>query len=185
MSPATISTSTIELRRTSNNVLVTATVTYNATSRTATLTPTAVLVSSTGYTIRVLGGATDPRVKDLAGNALATTFSSSFTTGTASDTTAPTVSSVNPANGAAGVATNATVAVTFNEPMNPSTSSSSTIVLRRTTDNTPIPSRVSYNTSTRVASLTPASALAASTNYTVQVLGGATDPRVKNLAGLP
>src|SRR5205823_300369 len=43
--------------------------------------PTANLANSTTYTAILKGGATDPRIKDLAGNALAANFSWSFTTG--------------------------------------------------------------------------------------------------------
>jgi hypothetical protein len=77
--PATISTITFELRD-SSNALVSASVTYNATTRTATLTPSASLAFSTTYTASVKGGSTDPRVKDVAGNALAANVTWSFTT---------------------------------------------------------------------------------------------------------
>jgi hypothetical protein len=62
---------------------VTATVTYNAATQVATLTPNAALAASTAYMATLKGGTTDPRVKDLAGNALAANVSWSFTTGAA------------------------------------------------------------------------------------------------------
>ncbi|NWF61074.1 MAG: DUF4082 domain-containing protein [Fischerella sp.] len=77
MDAATINTSTFELRDGSNN-LVTATVTYDAASSTATLTPSSPLATSTTYTATVKGGTNG--VKDLAGNALAQNNSWSFTT---------------------------------------------------------------------------------------------------------
>ena len=49
---------------------------------TATLDPTADLAPATTYTATVRGGATDPRVKDAAGNALAANVVWSFTTAT-------------------------------------------------------------------------------------------------------
>ena len=79
MDPATINTNSIELRD-SGNALVAAAVTYSAATRVVTLSPTPTLGSVTTYTVNVKGGATDPRVKDLAGNALASTRSWSFTT---------------------------------------------------------------------------------------------------------
>ena len=88
MDPATIDGTTIELRDSGNN-LVAATVTYNATNQRATLTPTAALAYGTGYTALVRGGATDPRVKDLAGNALANDVIWSFTTEFAPGTNCP------------------------------------------------------------------------------------------------
>ena len=90
MDPATISSSTtgsegggssfgtFELHDSSNN-LVTATVTYDATSHVATLRPNAALALSTLYTALVKGGTVDPRVKDLAGNAMTANYTWSFT----------------------------------------------------------------------------------------------------------
>jgi hypothetical protein len=79
MSAASISASSFELRTPSGSV-VSAAVTYNATSRTATLFPQTSLGYSTTYTAVVKGGAVDPRVKDAAGNALAANATWTFTT---------------------------------------------------------------------------------------------------------
>jgi YD repeat-containing protein len=79
MNPATVNGSTVELRDPSN-ALVSATVSYNAASFTATLDPTASLLAGITYTARVRGGGTDPRVKDVAGNALAADVTWTFTT---------------------------------------------------------------------------------------------------------
>lgn len=79
MNASTISGSTIQLRNAANQ-LVPAAVTYNATTRTATLDPTANLaVANTYYYARVIGGAAG--VKDSSGNAMSTDFNFSFTTG--------------------------------------------------------------------------------------------------------
>ncbi|MCX7592607.1 MAG: DUF4082 domain-containing protein [Fischerella sp.] len=77
MDAATINTNTFELRDGSNNP-VTATVSYDAASRTASLTPSNPLATSTTYTATVKGGANG--VKDLAGNALGANYTWSFTT---------------------------------------------------------------------------------------------------------
>jgi hypothetical protein len=79
MDATTISGSTIELRD-AGNLLVSAAVTYNAGNNTATLTPTVPLLPSLTYTATVKGGATDPRVKDVAGNALSASVTWSFST---------------------------------------------------------------------------------------------------------
>jgi RHS repeat-associated protein len=79
MNAATVNGSTVELRDPSN-ALVSATVSYNAASLTATLDPTASLAAGVTYTARVRGGGTDPRVKDVAGNALAADVTWTFTT---------------------------------------------------------------------------------------------------------
>jgi hypothetical protein len=78
---STVSGSTFELR-TAGNVLVPATVTFNASTRVATLVPTSSLTASSVYNVTIRGGATDPRIKDAAGNALAANATWSFTTGT-------------------------------------------------------------------------------------------------------
>ncbi|MDF2388987.1 DUF4082 domain-containing protein, partial [Nostoc ellipsosporum NOK] len=79
MDSATINSNTFELRD-SSNTPVAATINYNTANRTVTLTPTSPLANSTAYTVTVKGGGSDPRVKDLAGNALAANFTRSFTT---------------------------------------------------------------------------------------------------------
>jgi hypothetical protein len=85
MDPATITTSTILLQDPSHNT-VAATVTYNASTYTATLQPSSALVANTTYTATVLGGTTGSVVKDLADNPMATNYSWSFTTGTTNTT---------------------------------------------------------------------------------------------------
>jgi hypothetical protein len=87
------------------------------------------------------------------------------------DTTAPTVSSTNPVNGATGVAV---ITATFNEAMTASTITSSTFTTTGP-GATVVPGTVSYNSSTSTATFTPNSALSASTAYTATVTTGAKD----------
>jgi PKD repeat protein len=94
LDPTTVSASTVQLLGPSG-AAVAATVSYNATTFTATLTPSAALGYSTAYTVLVHGGTMAPVVKDTAGNALAANFSSTFTT--ASQTAGPPVASAGPA----------------------------------------------------------------------------------------
>jgi methionine-rich copper-binding protein CopC len=178
MIAATVGSSTIELRDPSN-ALVSATVYYNEDVRIATLVPTAPLTIGTTYTARVRGGSADPRVKDVAGNALAADVTWSFTT---ADTTPPTVTSVSPTSGATNVAINANVTVTFSEAMNASTVGTSTIELRNSS-NVLVAATVSYNPATFTATLDPNASLEAGMTYTARVRGGGTDPRVKDVAG--
>lgn len=77
MTNASISSGSIELRDASST-LVNATISYNAATRTATLTPAASLVNATVYTVIVKSGAGG--VKDAAGNALAGDYIAYFTT---------------------------------------------------------------------------------------------------------
>lgn len=64
--------------RTSTNALVSATVSYNAATNTATLTPSSTLAAGATYTGRLKSGGTG--IKDAAGNALAVDYVWSFTT---------------------------------------------------------------------------------------------------------
>jgi hypothetical protein len=73
----TVTGSTFSLKN-STNVAVPATVSYNATTKTAALNPSASLLPGT-YTATIRGGTTTPMVKDLAGNRLAAHKTWSFT----------------------------------------------------------------------------------------------------------
>jgi hypothetical protein len=75
MDPATINATNIKLAVTAGSVAVAGTVSYNAATHVATFTPSSPLLPSTNYTATVTTG-----VKDLAGNALASSFGFSFTT---------------------------------------------------------------------------------------------------------
>ena len=90
---------------------------------------------------------------------MAATKTWSFTTGTAADNTAPTVSSTIPADTATGVALNANVTATFSEAMDPSTITTTTFTLKQGA--TPVSGVVSYVGTS--ATFNPAANLAAST----------------------
>ena len=77
MKATTITSNTFELRD-AGNVVLPATVTYNATTNTATLTPQNALAYGATYTVTVEGGAGG--VTDVAGNTLAADVSWSYTT---------------------------------------------------------------------------------------------------------
>ena len=98
------------------------------------------------------------------------------------DTTPPTVVSRSPAQGATAVALNAPVAVGFSEPIDATTVNAATLEIRDPS-NALVPVGVTYSAVGNVATITPSAPLSGSTTYTVVVRGGATDPRVKDLAG--
>jgi hypothetical protein len=77
MDPATIDSATFELRD-DGNTLVPAAVTYESSTNTATLDPSAPLAAETTYAATVLGGSGG--MTDVAGNPLADDYSWSFTT---------------------------------------------------------------------------------------------------------
>lgn len=175
LDPATIG-SNFELRG-PGSTLVNANISYNSTTNTATLTPSAALAANTTYTATVKGGATG--VKDQSGNNLAANVSWSFTTNTP-DTTLPTVTAITPANNATGVSTSPTVRVTFSEAMSAATINTINFELRNSS-NSVVSATVTYDAATNTATLTPSSPLAVSNVYTATVRGGSTG--VKDLAG--
>jgi ATP-dependent Clp protease adapter protein ClpS len=177
MDAATISGSTVTLKVSANGAAVAGTVTYNAGTNTATFTPSSALAYSTGYTLTVSTGA-----KDLAGNSLATAFTSSFTTTTAPDTTPPTVTSTVPANDATNIAITSVVTVTFSEPMDPSSINGSTITLKVTSSGAPVSGSVTYNGANNTATFTPSASLSYSTGYTLTVSTGVKDAAGNALA---
>ena len=134
--------------------------------------------SSGTFTIRT-------RAVDDSGNLEAPGAGITVTAGTVPDTTAPTVSAVSPANNATGVARTVSPSVTFSEAIDPSTINSTTFELRNASTNALVFAVVSYDAATRRATLNPSGNLAAGTRFTATVRGGATDPRVKDLAGNP
>ena len=78
MDSATLTSTTFTLTKQGSATPVTATVAYDASTRTATLTPQAVLLAGTVYNARVVSGASG--VKDLAGNGILADATWAFTT---------------------------------------------------------------------------------------------------------
>jgi Bacterial Ig-like domain/Calcineurin-like phosphoesterase len=99
------------------------------------------------------------------------------------DTTAPTVTTVSPADGATRVPFGTSVTATFSEAMDPATLTTSTFILVKEGTTTPISATVNYDATTKQATLKPTKRLAASTKYTATVKGGAGG--TKDLAGNP
>ena len=120
MDTGTITTTTFTL--TQAGVAVSGTVTYSGV--TAVFTPTSNLAPNKPFMATITTGA-----EDLAGNALASNYVWTFTTAAAPDTTAPVVTSTDPANNAIGVAISKKVTATFNEAMDPLTLKTTTFTL--------------------------------------------------------
>ena len=126
----------------------------------ATFTPTGGLAANTTYTATITTGA-----EDLAGNALASDYVWTFTTGAAPDITAPTVSLTAPADGETGVLTNKKITATFSEAMDPLTISTATFTTL--SGATAVSGTVVYSGVTAV--FTPDSDLAYDTTYTATI----------------
>ncbi len=133
-------------------------------NRRATFTSAAALLGNAEHAVVV---STD--VTDLVGNPLDNPASFAFRTGTAGDVVRPTVTVVEPANGATGVATDALVQVSFSEAVNPLTVTPSTFRLLHNATFTAIPGTVQVAANGRSATYTPAGGLLASTQYRVDV----------------
>jgi hypothetical protein len=177
MTVSTINNTTITIM--DGSVTVAASVAYNAATNTATLTPSSALSNSKSYSLVVRSGASG--VKDAAGNALAANVTASFTTvAPAADTTPPTVTAMNPTNGATSVAISVKPTVTFSEAMNAATITTSTVFLRNASG-VAVAGTVAYNAATNTATITPTASLSNSTNYTIVVKGGASG--VEDAAG--
>ncbi|HUQ17991.1 MAG TPA: Ig-like domain-containing protein [Gemmatimonadaceae bacterium] len=177
MDPATVS-GAITVRNTNTSAPVAGTVAYIAGSTVATFTPTVALANGTSYTVTVATTA-----KDVAGNPLAAQVVSTFTTAPAPDTTAPTVLSTNPADGASSVATSTLVTATFSEAMDASTIlAAGTFTLKKTVGGAAVPGTVTYNSGTNTATFTPTAPLSANTGYTATITTAAKDLAGNQLA---
>jgi hypothetical protein len=172
ISAASVTGTTFALRDGGGNTIAAS---VSASGSSATLQPSAALQPGATYTATLLSGASG--IKDLAGNALASDFSWSFTT-VPPDTTPPTVTAVTPANGATNVSLGTSVSATFSEPISAASVTGTTFVLRDGGGNT-IAASVSASGST--ATLQPSAPLASSTTYTATLLSGASG--IKDLAG--
>ncbi|MGN6594161.1 MAG: Ig-like domain-containing protein, partial [Terriglobales bacterium] len=103
-------------------------------------------------------------VYDAAGNS--SSFGYSFSTNAGADTTAPSVVSATPPNGATGVPLNAVVQLQLSQPLDPTTVTSNAITLSPAVTGT-----TSLNGSGTLLIFTPSGGLAASTTYTVTTNG--------------
>lgn len=152
---------------------IAATVTYNATTRTATLDPAANLAADATYTATLVGGTS--AIRDTVGTPLATS-SWTFTTGPA-----PTLTSYTPGSNALLVRRNSNVSATFSEAIQGA--GTTTFTLRNASTGAAVAASVYRNGTTNQWILDPQEPLAAKTRYTVTLTGGAAG--IRDLAGNP
>jgi hypothetical protein len=129
------------------------------------------LLAGTVYTLDL--GA----VRDLAGNALVPR-TTTFTTGTGVDLTAPTIVGFVPANNAIGIPTSTTVQVQFSERINPVSVTASTFGFRVSNTGVAVAGAFTVASDSLSVTFTPTAPLAVATRYTSSISG------VTNLAGL-
>ncbi len=96
------------------------------------------------------------------------------------DTTAPTVGSVSPADGATGVSPTSNVTATFSEAMNASTLSGQSLTLSK--DGSSVSAQVSYDQNSRTATLDPAGDLQAGATYDAKITTSVKDSAGNALA---
>jgi hypothetical protein len=178
MDATTVSGLTIELR-TASSALVQATVSYNSATFTATLSPDAPLATKFTYTVRVRGGGSDPRVKDLAGNALAADVTWTFTT-------APPplkVFATYPSDTSTGTPTGVAPIAFFTKPLDPKTVNATTVLL---TDGAgaSVPFNLFYDKNFFTLRLVPAALLQPEQKFTVTLKGGSASPHIIDTDGL-
>jgi hypothetical protein len=93
-----------------------------------------------------------------------------FTAGTATDTVAPTITTVAPPNSAINIGTNASVAVDFNKAINPVSVTGSSIQLSGGSV-TEAPSSISFTTDYKRTIITPQAPLPSSTSMAIAISG--------------
>ena len=145
------------------------TVSYNPATRTAALDPGSNLTDSTVYTAVITTA-----VEDVADESLPEDFSWTFTTGTGTDATAPTVTSTSPADGVSDVRRNTKVTVVFNEAIDPDTVTSASISLHDDTASETVAGTLRYTNPSTVV-LSPGTNMAANSDHTLTLSTAITD----------
>jgi hypothetical protein len=171
MNSSSISDQTFTLKKQGSLSNLGATVSYDPTTKKATLDPSTDLTPSTTYTATITTG-----VKDSAGNTLAQVRSWTFTTGIVR----PTVVSYAPTGSPPpGLSTNVTA--TFSTAMDPNTITTNTFTLTRVGSSVPLAAHVTYDSASKTATLDPDVNLSDSTSYTAVTKSGSDG--VKDLQG--
>ncbi|MCU1658598.1 MAG: hypothetical protein JWO57_3254 [Pseudonocardiales bacterium] len=155
---------------------VTSKVVYNATTHVATLTPDTALIADKTYTLTVSAA-----IKDIAGNPI-TAKTWNFISGPR-----PTVTARTPAVNGVNVARTANCTATFSEAVAglPTTAAATgNFTIKQTATGAAFASMVSYNATTRVATLNPTGTLLANTRYTISLTTGIKDTAGNTLTAL-
>ncbi len=159
MNPLTITAANFMVK---NGLLaVPGVVTYDELINTATFTPSTPLLSNTVYTSTITTG-----TKNTLGNPLLGNYTWNFTT---INTTPPAVILTDPLNTATGIAMNKTITAIFNIPLDATTISNTTFLVKNNL-NVPVAGAVTYTGTT--ASFNPTNPLDMNTVYTATLTTG-------------
>jgi hypothetical protein len=171
INPVTVTPTSVYIstNATNNTGIVTASVTPIDGNTGVRITPASNLAAGTAYYLHVTTAVTDAAGQ----NTVATQFNgtNSFTTVAATESTAPTVQSQSPANGATSQAVTVSPTVTFSEAMDANTINTNTVQLRALTGDAIVSSVVRYDTSSYTATIDPVASLSNGTSYYVWVSG--------------
>ena len=170
MNPTSIDGSTFTVTAASG--IVTGQVTYDAASDTAIFTPANSLAVSTAYTATITTGA-----HDMYGNALASNFVWTFTTGAVACLPPAPPVSVSPPNASVGVCPNTVIAATFPQAMDPTTITTATFTVAPG-----VTGIVTHDVTNKIFTFTPSANLGLSKLYTAMITTGAKDPNGNALA---
>jgi YD repeat-containing protein len=172
MNPLTINSSAVTI--TNNGVSVSGNITLNEQNSVATFSPGSSFLPNSVVNVTL-----SHKVTDLAGNPIVgssgpgTDFMSSFSTANAADSLPPQVLSINPPNGGTGIDINATISVTFSEPVNPITVNNASFVV--SVAGTPYTGLISFSGQNTVVTFTPDQTLPTSSVVTVTLSAGISD----------
>jgi hypothetical protein len=139
--------------------------TLSADGLTAMITPNSSLPTSRQFQLSI------NNALDMAGNVISG-YAVSFTTSAATDTTAPTVTAVNPGNATTGVPINPVIQIQFSESIQ--TASTGSITLSSGGN---LPVSLSFGSGNQVVQLTTNTTLQPNTSYTITITG------VRDVAG--
>jgi RHS repeat-associated protein len=142
-----------------------------------TFTPLSGLAPNTTYSI-----VTTSAITDVGGLALANPTALSFVTGSSTDTTTPSVTTVSPSNNATGIPTNGVVQLQFSKPIDPLTITGMTFQVSPY-GALPIAGTISMSANGQTATFSPSSPLEVTTQYIVTTSGGITDMEGHALSG--
>jgi hypothetical protein len=170
----------IMLYNNATSLWVPITVSMSADRLTATIVPTSPLQPNTSYEIYV--GNEGVSYYDVAGNT-GVGFDSTFLTGSSSDTTSATVTTISPSSGQTGVPLNTQVVAVMSDSIDPTTVTNSSITVTPS-GGSAIAGTVTLAADGVTLTFTPAAALTASITYNVSV-GGFKDVQANTVTTFP
>ena len=163
---STINSTNVVLYQYSTGTYLTPTLSLSSNGQVIIIAPTSNLVAGSQYFAYVSYGGNVTNTDGVAVQA----YELDFTAGTATDTVAPTITTVAPPNSAINIGTNASVAVDFNKAINPVSVTGSSIQLSGGSV-TEAPSSISFTTDYKRTIITPQAPLPSSTSMAIAISG--------------